>query len=339
VRYICDRTYVMYQGETIESGTTEAILDSPEHPYTRRLIEAASEMDLAAGSAHSRAPVKAAGRAGEKLLSVQGLQKTYTLPRSSLFGPRREFHALESVDLEIEPGESVAVIGESGSGKSTLGNIVLKTKTPSGGSVSVDGRDIAHLRGPELKRFRSRVQTIFQNPYSSLNPVKTIEHTLTQPFLTHAVCGAREARERARDMLEAVDLPRSYMSKYPHQLSGGERQRVAIARAMALKPKLVIADEPVSALDMSIRGQILNLLDSFRVDDGVSFLLITHDLADAARLTDRVIVLYRGSIVETGPTKEVLHNPQHPYTRTLVAATLPVSAARSEEAGDDDMTP
>ncbi len=331
MRHMCDRTYVMYQGATIESGDTDAIIERPRHPYTRSLIAATADHDLDAELAHNAAAPEDAGGPRDPIVDVSGLVKVYTLPRTRLFSKPDTLRASNGVDLTIARGESVALIGESGSGKSTIGQILLGLTDPTEGTVLVGGREVAGLRGRTAHAFRREVQMIFQNPYSSLNPIKSIGHTLRQPFLTHGVCGPAEAHTRAKELLSLVELPENYVDRYPHQLSGGERQRVAIARAMSLKPKLVVADEPVSALDMSIRGQILSLLKKFRELDGVSFLLITHDLSDAALLTDRVVVLYLGEVVEEGPSHEVLSRPRHPYTQALLAATLPVHGPRREE--------
>lgn len=265
------------------------------------------------------------------LIEGRGLTKRFPLERMSFMGPRKQLRAVETVDLRIDEGESLALVGESGSGKSTIARLLIGLLRPTAGEVRFRGTPLQSIRGEDRRHFRSQVQMIFQNPYSSLNPTKSIAHILKQPYLTHNVCSSAEALERASALLQSVGLSSHHLTYFPHQLSGGERQRVAFARALALGPKIVIADEPVSALDMSVRAQVLGLMKDFRVSQGISYLLITHDLPNALALADRVAVLYLGQVVETGPTEEVFAQPKHPYTRALLAAT-PVAdplAARS----------
>ena len=226
--------------------------------------------------------------------------------------------AVDGVSLDIERGETFAVVGESGCGKSTLAKLILRLQGLTAGRILFDGDEVSSLRGPNLRRFRSRVQAVFQDPYSSLNPRLRVGTILAEPLKAH---GRRSAIEgRVAEVLEKVGLPVSAAGLYPHEFSGGQRQRVAIARALILEPELIILDEPVSALDVSIRAQILNLLLDVQADLGLAYLLIAHDLALVEHASRRVAVMYLGEIVETGPTREIFANPQHPYTRALMAA-------------------
>jgi oligopeptide/dipeptide ABC transporter ATP-binding protein len=331
VRHTCDRAYVMHRGETIETAATEDLFRNPRHQYTSALIASTADtMRVDSTESAAVAEGELPGAASTPVVDTRHLTKLFPLPKARPFKPAGQLRASQDVSLQVAQGESVALIGESGSGKTTIGRILLGLTAPTSGTVAVAGQDVTRLRGRAMQGFRRNVQMIFQNPYSSLNPIRTVGYTLCQPFLTHGVCSRKEAQARARELLSLVELPAEYVSRYPHQLSGGERQRVAIARAMSLGPKFVVADEPVSALDMAIRGQVLRLMKRFHRSDGVSYLLITHDLSDASKLTDRVVVLYLGRVMEQGPTDAVLDSPRHPYTRSLISATLPVGISPAD---------
>jgi oligopeptide/dipeptide ABC transporter ATP-binding protein len=252
------------------------------------------------------------------LLSVEGLVKEF--PVSAFWGASHVVHAVSGVDLTVAAGEIVAVVGESGSGKSTLGRCILRLARPTRGTIQFEGRDVTHLGAAELAAFRRRVQPVFQDPYSSLDPRWAVSRTIREPLDAFGIGSPAERAASVEKLLDQVGLPRHHANRRPHELSGGQRQRVAIAAALALEPRLVVADEPVSALDLSVQAQILNLFASLRRDLGVAVLFIAHDLAVVEHLADRVAVMYLGRIVEVGPVAQVFHEPKHPYTRALLAA-------------------
>jgi peptide/nickel transport system ATP-binding protein len=254
-------------------------------------------------------------------LEVRGLSKEFAVG-GGLFA-RERVHAVDDVSFTLKPGRVTALVGESGSGKSTVAKLLLRLYDPTAGSVLIDGRDIAgeHSR-KNILRYRSRVQMIFQDPFDSLNPVKTIQHHLARPLSVHKIVPRKQIDARVNELLDTVGLvpPEKYAAKYPHELSGGQRQRVAIARALAVEPTVLIADEPTSMLDVSIRIGILNLILELKEQHGLAFLYVTHDLASARYVADDVLVMYAGQIVEQGPIDDVLESPQHPYTQLLLSA-------------------
>ena len=254
------------------------------------------------------------------LLRVQDLRRDYPLPRTSLLGPRPQVHALRGVSLDIHAGRSLGVVGESGSGKSTLARLVMALDTPSAGSVELLGRDLHRLTACELRAARRDLQMVFQDPYGSLDPRQTVETIVTEPLQALANATKAELRERAAEVLAQVGLRAGDAHKYPHEFSGGQRQRIAIGRALITRPRLIVADEPVSALDVSVQAQVLNLLQDLQERHGVSYLLISHDLAVVQQLCDEVLVLYQGQVVERGAPQALFTQPRHPYTQALVAA-------------------
>ncbi len=243
---------------------------------------------------------------------------------------RRPFRALAGVSVNIRPGETVGLVGESGSGKSTLGRAVLGLAPVSGGRITFAGRDISHLPRSARRALASEIQVVFQDPYSSLNPSLTIEQTLTEPLLVHSV-QKKEAAARVRNLLDQVKLPRDALTRLPREFSGGQRQRIAIARALALRPRLVVCDEPVSALDLSTQARVLDLFKEIQEATGVAYLFISHDLTVVRHLSHRVAVMYRGEIVEHGDGGEVTARPSHPYTRRLLLASPVPDPARQEQ--------
>lgn len=240
------------------------------------------------------------------------------------------FRALKGVSLDILPGETVGLVGESGSGKTTLGRAALGLAPVTEGSIIFDGRDISHLSRRERRPLSADIQVVFQDPYSSLNPSMTIEQILTEP-LTAAGVGAREARDRVRELLDQVGLPGDARSRLPREFSGGQRQRVAIARALALRPRLIVCDEPVSALDLSTQARVLDLFIEIQERTGVAYLFVTHDLAVVRHVSHRVAVMYRGEIVESGDADQVTSRPEHPYTQRLFMAAPVPDPDRQEE--------
>jgi len=254
------------------------------------------------------------------LLRVENLAKRYRLPRQRLLAPAPEVQALAGVSFTLQPGKSLGVVGESGSGKSTLARLVMALEAPSAGRVLLDGQDLHRLDAAALRRARSQLQMVFQDPYGSLDPRRTVLQTVAEPLAVLHGAGKAERRERAIEALDAVGLREADLVKVPHEFSGGQRQRIAIARALITRPKLIVADEPVSALDVSVQAQVLNLMQDLQDRWGVTYLFISHDLAVVDLVCDEVIVLQHGSVVEQGRPDELFRRPQHPYTQRLLAA-------------------
>ena len=249
------------------------------------------------------------------LLSARGLSKDFPV------SGKRRLHALYRVDLDIYEGETLALVGESGCGKSTLGRTLIRLIPATEGSISFEGQDISSMSEKEFRPLRGKMQIIFQDPYASLNPRMTVRDIIAEPLETHHVCAdARETTQRVRELMKAAGLSEEYLYRYPHQFSGGQRQRIGIARAIALKPKLIICDEPVSALDVSVQNQILNLLKDLQKEFGLTYLFISHDLSVVRFLSDRTCVMFLGKLCEVGNTAELYEKPLHPYTRFLLGA-------------------
>ncbi|MGR3474530.1 MAG: ATP-binding cassette domain-containing protein, partial [Sulfitobacter sp.] len=307
---IADRVIVMKKGEIVEAGPAQEVLLKPQHPYTRALIDAIPRLTQTdAPEQVERAP----------LLKVEGLQKTFSTGSGTLFGKRRVVKAVQDVSFELYAGETIGIVGESGSGKSTVGRCLVRLLDPDGGRVLMDDVDIAHMSGAELRAQRRKLQMIFQDPFSSLNPRARVSRILTEGLIAYGTPD-KEAKAKARELLELVGLDESAMKRFPHEFSGGQRQRIGIARALALEPSIIIADEAVSALDVSIQAQVLDLLAELKTRLNLSMLFITHDLRVAARICDRIIVMQKGQIVEAGPVSKVLHDPDTAYTRSLLDA-------------------
>ena len=254
------------------------------------------------------------------LLQVTDLVRHYALPRETLFAPPPLVKALNGVSFSVEPGRSLGIVGESGSGKSTIARLVMALDAPTSGSVQLEGRDLNALSKAELRTARRDFQMVFQDPYGSLDPRQTVARIVAEPLEALAEMPRKAQRERAAESLAAVGLRSTDLDKYPHEFSGGQRQRIAIARALITRPKLIVADEPVSALDVSVQAQVLNLMQDLQQQFGISYLLISHDLAVVNHLCDEVCVVWKGKIVEQGPPGELFRNAQHPYTRTLLDA-------------------
>ena len=254
------------------------------------------------------------------LLSVENLGKRYSLPRPSLLSAAPQVQALGGVSFTLRTGRSLGVVGESGSGKSTLARLVMALEAPSSGHVRLDGVDLHALDAAALRRARTQLQMVFQDPFGSLDPRRTVLQTVAEPLAVLHGAGKAEQRERAAESLAAVGLGPGDLAKYPHEFSGGQRQRIAIARALITRPKLIVADEPVSALDVSVQAQVLNLMQDLQDQFGVTYLFISHDLAVVDLVCDEVIVLNQGLIVERGSPDQLFTDPQHPYTRRLLAA-------------------
>ncbi|MBN9451452.1 MAG: ABC transporter ATP-binding protein [Bosea sp.] len=322
VAEIADRVVVMHQGRVVESGTAADVLQHPQHAYTKTLLAAVPSLT----------PPPAASLGGQPIaLSVERLRKTY-VSRASLFRAPRKVAAADDVSFNLRRGETLGLIGESGSGKSTVGKCLVRLLVPDAGAIRLGDTDFLALRGESLRAARRKVQMIFQDPYASLNPRKTVSRIITDGPIAHGV--ARQVAERrAGELMELVGLNADSLKRYPHEFSGGQRQRIGIARALALEPEVIVADEAVSALDVSVQAQVLALLAELKQKMALSLVFITHDLRVAAQICDRVAIMQRGRIVEIGATEAVFADPEHAYTRELLAAVPGAPRGASQREG------
>ncbi|KAB8313443.1 ABC transporter ATP-binding protein [Erwinia endophytica] len=354
VAEIADRVVVMYQGEVVEQGSVQQIFSAPEHRYTKALLAAVPRLgDMQASHWPQRFSLLGEGQVkevgGQKtaryeekpLLDVRGL-KVYYPVRSGLFSAlTHRVHAVEQIDFCVWPGETLAIVGESGCGKSTTGRALLRLVNSEAESILFQGEEITLMKEPAFKRLRREMQMVFQDPYASLNPRLTVGFSIAEPLLLHGLVKSLEdATPHVQALLKSVGLLPEHARRYPHEFSGGQRQRIAIARAMALKPQIIIADEAVSALDVSIQAQVVNLMMDLQQETGVAWIFISHDMAVVERIANRVAVMYLGQIVEIGPRHAVFNNPQHSYTRRLLAS-VPVAdpARRTVRVLDDSEIP
>ncbi|SMO46404.1 ABC transporter ATP-binding protein [Paracoccus laeviglucosivorans] len=308
VAEIADRVCVMRHGEILETGPIRQVLEAPHHGYTQALL----------GAVPSLVP-RAARVLAEKppILIAKALGKTYR--SGSVFGKKTEIRASHDVNFDLSPGRTLGIVGESGSGKTTVARSIMRLIEPTAGQILLDGDDIAHLSTAAMKPQRRKLQVVFQDPFRSLNPRWTIARSLTEGPLNYGVPYDKAIAE-AKRLLRIVSLPEDALKRYPHQFSGGQRQRIAIARAVMLEPEVLVADEAVSALDVSVQAQVLDLLAELQRQTGIAIIFITHDLRVAAQICDEVLVMKRGEVVEQGPAAQVLHDPQHDYTRALIHA-------------------
>ena len=305
---IADRVVVMQTGKVVEEGETERLLKSPQHPYTRMLISSVPSLT----PRHRETAEK-----NRIVLSTRDLNKVYG--GGGFFQKAREVHAAKDVTLDVRRGETLGIVGESGSGKSTVARCIVRLIDPTGGQIFIDDDDIAHLPTRLLRHHRRRVQIVFQDPYRSLNPRRTVGQSIVEGPMNFGL-SRKEAWERAGDLMNLVGLEPKAVERYPHQFSGGQRQRICIARALAMEPEVLVADEAVSALDVSVQAQVLELLDDVRERFHLAMLFITHDLRVAAQVCDSVAVMHRGVVVESGRTVDLFADPQHAYTKSLFDA-------------------
>ena len=308
VAEIADTVSVMQKGRIVESAPIRQLLTAPKEDYTRKLLQAVPNLDPRA----PRAPAEA-----RDVITVDGLEMTYG--GGGFFRASQGVRAAQDVNFTIQPGRTLGIVGESGSGKSTVARAIMRLIDPTAGKVTVAGTEIAKLSRRQLQPHRKHFQIVFQDPYRSLNPRWTVARSLCEGPINFGTSRA-DAMEHAAELMELVDLPRDALDRYPHQFSGGQRQRIAIARAVAMKPDLLVADEAVSALDVSVQAQVLDLLDDVQEKFGIAMLFITHDLRVAAQICDEVLVMQKGVVVEHGPAGEVLAAPRHDYTRNLIEA-------------------
>ena len=349
VAEVADRVLVMYHGEAVEVGTCEQIFHNPRHPYTQSLLAAVPRLGSMRGTDEPAPfpllritdpeaeqlgtadmdetpvdmpePVASAPSVSDgPVLSVDNLITRFDVETGFWGKVKRRVHAVEQVSFNLYPGETLGLVGESGCGKSTIGRSLIGLETPRSGSIVFNGQELTQVSGSQLQKLRRNIQYVFQDPYAALDPRLTVGFSIMEPLLIHKVCSRQEAERRVGELLERVDLDPAMAVRYPHEFSGGQRQRVCIARALAMNPEIIIADESVSALDVSVRAQIINLLLALQKEFRIAFLFISHDMAVIERVCHRVAVMYLGQIVELGSRRDVFENPLHPYTKRLMSA-------------------
>jgi peptide/nickel transport system ATP-binding protein len=347
VAEIADRTVVMYRGDEVETGTTEKIFAAASHPYTRALLSAVPKLgsmhghsrpmrfptvDIRTGTSDVPEETPDTVAATERpVLEVSNLITRFDVTSGLFSRVSGRVHAVENVSFSLHAGETLALVGESGCGKSTTGRSIMRLLEPNSGTIMVDGHDVLQLGGRELREMRKKMQIIFQDPFASLNPRMSVGSAIAEPLFAYRLASSAEAKKRVADLLVRVGLTPDMASRFPHEFSGGQRQRICIARALALEPKLIVADESVSALDVSVKAQVINLMLDLQARMGLAYLFISHDMAVVERVAHRVAVMHLGEIVEIGPRVAVFDNPQHPYTRKLMAAVPIPDPTRRQE--------
>jgi peptide/nickel transport system ATP-binding protein len=333
VANMADAVVVMHRGRVMESGAIVDIFRNPRHPYLRALMRAVPRFGMAAGErltpihevqiegSHIMKGRKLFEEPRGTLLEVKHLTKRYVVRKRGMFGARAsQFLAVDDLSFDVRAGECLGLVGESGCGKTTTARMILRSVAPDSGTISFEGKDVLTLKGAELFAYRRKVQFVFQDPFGSLNPRMTAYDIVSEPLVIHKIGDEDERFERVKEMMGLVGLDMRSLRRYPHSFSGGQRQRIGIARALALGPELLILDEPVSALDVSVQAQVLNLLADLRTALGLTYIFISHNLAVVNYLADRIAVMCAGRLVELAPAATLFRNPQHPYTKALLAA-------------------
>ncbi len=343
VAQMADRVVVMFRGNKVEEGTVKEIFENPQHDYTKALLAAVPKLGEMQGKAAPE-PMKLLGEEGQKiapipgtnevLLTVKNLTTRFAVKGGLLRRTISNVHAVEDVSFTLNRGQTLSLVGESGCGKSSAGRSILRLVEPMAGEVDLDGVDIMKLDQAGLRKARLDMQMIFQDPFASLNPQMQLVDQVAEPMRNYGVASGSELQDRVAQLFDKVQLPRSFMRRFPHEMSGGQRQRIAIARALALNPKLIIADEAVSALDVSVQAQVLNLMMELQSELGLSYLFISHDMAVVERVSHHVGVMYLGRIVELGSRARVFENPQHPYTQALMKA-VPIADPNKRKSEKD----
>ncbi|MCA0939417.1 ABC transporter ATP-binding protein [Salipiger pacificus] len=343
VAQMADRVVVMFRGKKVEEGTVEDIFERPQHPYTQALLAAVPKLGEMRGKALPE-PMRLLGRDQDEikpipgtetpLLEVKGLTTRFAVKGGFFRRTVANVHAVEDVSFTVNKGQTLSLVGESGCGKSTCGRSILRLVEPQKGRVLLDGVDVMGLGPNMLRDERREMQMIFQDPFASLNPQMNLADQVAEPMRNFGSHKGKEMMDRVAMLFDRVELPRSFMRRFPHELSGGQRQRIAIARALALNPKLIVADEAVSALDVSVQAQVVNLMMELQAELGLSYLFISHDMAVVERVSHKVGVMYLGRIVEIGPRAAVFENPQHPYTKALMSA-VPIADPRRRKSEKD----
>jgi peptide/nickel transport system ATP-binding protein/glutathione transport system ATP-binding protein len=343
VAQMADRVVVMHRGKKVEEGTVEQIFENPKHDYTKSLLAAVPKLGEMKGKllpepmrlmGNENTKFKPLSGSDEPLLIVKNLTTRFAVKGGFLRRTLANVHAVEDVSFTLMKGKTLSLVGESGCGKSTVGRSLLRLVEPLSGQVSIDGQNIVAMSPPELRKARLNMQMVFQDPFASLNPQMLLKDQVADPMRNYNTHSGEALDKRVEMLFDRVKLPHSFLRRYPHELSGGQRQRVAIARALALNPKLIIADEAVSALDVSVQAQVLNLMLELQSELGLSFLFISHDMAVVERVSHDVGVMYLGRIVEFGPRSKIFENPQHAYTKALLKA-VPIADPRQRRSEND----
>ena len=339
VAQMADRVVVMFRGNKVEEGPVEEIFENPKHDYTKALLAAVPKLGEMRGKQYPE-PMKLMGVEDQKiepikgtdevLLDVQNLTTRFPVKGGLLRRTISNVHAVEDVSFKVFKGQTLSLVGESGCGKSSAGRSILRLVEPQSGKVNFEGRDVLKFSSSEMHKARQDMQMIFQDPFASLNPQMQLMDQVAEPLRNYGLASGSELHDRVASLFDRVHLPRSFMRRYPHEMSGGQRQRIAIARALALNPKLIVADEAVSALDVSVQAQVLNLMMELQAELGLSFLFISHDMAVVERVSHQVGVMYLGRIVEIGPRDRVFENPLHAYTQALMKA-VPIADPRQRK--------
>ncbi len=339
VAQMADRVVVMYRGNKVEEGPVEQIFEDPQHDYTKALLAAVPKLGEMTGKAYPEpmklmgvdqkeiAPIKGSD---EVLLEVKNLTTRFAVKGGFMRRTVAQVHAVEDISFKVNKGQTLSLVGESGCGKSTAGRSILRLVEPASGSVHFEGTDVLGLNQGDMHKMRQNMQMIFQDPFASLNPQMMLADQVAEPMRNYGTASGSELDDRVAHLFDRVQLPRSFMRRFPHEMSGGQRQRIAIARALALNPKLILADEAVSALDVSVQAQVLNLMMELQAELDLSFLFISHDMAVVERVSHQVGVMYLGRLVEIGPRARVFENPQHAYTQALMKA-VPIADPRQRK--------